>query len=49
MSLEDVNIDYQDQDATKELHVSLFNADATSKIAGVTGEVKLIFTYEIRT
>ena len=49
MSLEDVNLDYQDVDGTNELHISLYNADTTSKIAGATGEVKVDFKYEMRT
>lgn len=47
MSLEDVLLDYEDGDGTKELHVSLYNADAIAKNAGATGEVKVVFRYEL--
>ena len=48
LSLEDVNLDYDDEDGTKEIHMSLYNADATAKNAGATGETKFTFTYELR-
>ena len=41
-------IDYEDEDATYELHVALQNLSATAKNAGATGEVVLRFTYEER-
>lgn len=47
ISLEDVNIDYEDEDETKELHVSLYNADSTSKSSGASGEIRLEFIYEL--
>jgi hypothetical protein len=47
MSLEKVDLDCEDKDATNELHCSLFNASATAKNAGATGEVKLVFRYQL--
>jgi len=44
-----VVLDYEDEDASNELHVSLLNKDATSKNAGATGECVLDIYYEIRT
>jgi len=49
MDLRGLDIDYQDDDATNELHVSLQNLSATGKNAGATGEVVLEVTYEPRT
>lgn len=48
MSLEDVDLDYEDANRTNVLHVSLYNADAVAKIAGAAGAVKLVFRYEVR-
>jgi len=48
MSIEDANIDYEDEDGTNELHVSLYNADAVPKNAGVTGEISVFVKYELR-
>ncbi len=48
MSLEDVNLDYEDEDGTNELHVSLYNADATAKNAGATGEISVFVKHELR-
>jgi hypothetical protein len=49
MSLEDVNLDYEDADATNELHCSLYNASATTKRSATDGYfVKLVFRYELR-
>lgn len=48
MSIEDVNLDYEDEDGTNELHVSLYNADAVAKNAGATGEISAFFKYELR-
>jgi len=48
LELEDTPILYQDEDETNELHISLFNADATSKNAGATGEVKIWLSYDLR-
>ncbi len=47
-SIEGVNLDYEDEDETKELHVSLYNASATAKAAGAAGEVVVHFKYELR-
>lgn len=41
-------IDYEDEDATKELHVSLMNLSATAKNSGATGEVTIEIFYEPR-
>lgn len=48
MSLEGVDIDYEDEDVSNELHLSLYNASATSKNAGATGEVVVFIKYEPR-
>jgi len=48
MSIEDVNLDYEDEDETNELHVSLYNADAVPKNAGATGEISVFIKYELR-
>lgn len=38
-------IDYEDEDASNELHVALQNASAAGKNAGATGEVKIKVSY----
>lgn len=43
-----LDIDYIDDDASKELHVALQNLSSTSKTAGSDGEVVLRFIYEER-
>ena len=48
MSLESVDLDYEDEDETGELHVSLYNNDAVAKIAGAAGEVVVFTKYELR-
>lgn len=48
MAVTGLSIDYEDLDATKELHVALQNLSATAKNAGATGEVVVAFTYEER-
>lgn len=48
MSVNGLDIDLQDNDGTSELHVALQNLSAAAKIAGVGGEVVVIFTYEER-
>jgi len=48
MSVNGLDMDYQDNDGTSELHVALQNLSAAAKIAGVGGEVVVIFTYEER-
>lgn len=48
-ALTSLNIDYEDEDETSELHVSLQNLSAASKNAGATGEVTLLVAYELRT
>lgn len=40
---QDVAIDYEDLDLTKELHVVVKNLSPTAKIAGASGYVKLTF------
>ncbi len=42
----ELNFQYQDDDGSRELHVGLLNLDATSKIAGATGEVVVEVFYE---
>lgn len=48
LSLEDLGLDYEDEDLSKELHVSLYNASATAKIAGANGQVAVQIKYELR-
>lgn len=48
MSLEAVDLDYEDEDNNYELHVSLYNADAIAKNAGAIGEVVVFIKYELR-
>ena len=48
MVVTDLDMDYIDEDGTKELHVALQNLSSTSKNAGATGEVVLRFIYEER-
>jgi len=43
MELDNLDINYEDLDLTKELHVVLVNLDPTSKVAGASGEVKVEF------
>lgn len=43
-----VVLDYEDEDGTNELHISLLNKDATAKNAGATGEVVVEIFYEVR-
>lgn len=46
MDLGNLNIDYEDLDETKELHVVLVNRSPTSKSAGPDGDVKVEFLCE---
>tara|TARA_Y100000034_G_scaffold9879_1_gene10465 strand:+ start:1472 stop:1903 length:432 start_codon:yes stop_codon:yes gene_type:complete len=39
-------LDYQDEDSTNELHISLQNLSAAAKNAGATGEVVVEISYE---
>ncbi len=48
LDVRDLHVDYDDMDITKELHISLYNADPTAKNAGATGEVVVAVTYEPR-
>lgn len=43
-----LDIDYEDEDGTHKLHVSLMNLSATGKNAGATGEVAIEVYYEPR-
>lgn len=49
MDVRDVVIDYLDEDASNELHVSLMNMSGTGKTAGASGEVIIQVTYSPRT
>lgn len=44
----DLEIVYEDKDATREIHCSLQNLSGASKNAGVTGEVQLDISYSLR-
>ena len=48
LNVSDLNILYEDKDATNELHISLQNLSATDKAAGATGEVQLDIKYAPR-
>ncbi len=48
MAVNGLDLDFQDNDGTNTLHVALQNLSAAAKIAGVGGEVVVIFTYEER-
>lgn len=48
MTSEALDLEYVDEDATKELHVSLYNASPTAKIAGASGYLKIDVKYELR-
>ena len=44
----DLNIDYEDEDATNELHLALQNLSASAKTADADGEVKVKVSYKPR-
>jgi len=48
LNVSDLNILYEDEDATNELHISLQNLSPTDKAAGATGEVQLDIKYAPR-
>lgn len=48
MAVNGLDLDFQDNDGTSTLHVALQNLSAAAKIAGVGGEIVVIFTYEER-
>lgn len=48
MVVTDLDMDYIDEDGSKELHVALQNLSSTGKTAGANGEVVLRFIYEER-
>ncbi len=48
LNVTDVNLNYEDEDATNELHVSLLCRTAAGKTAGVPGEVKVKIGYKVR-
>ena len=48
LNLTGVELHYEDDDATNELHVSLLNRSAVAKIAGGAGEVKIKIGYKVR-
>jgi hypothetical protein len=48
LDMRGLELDYEDDDATKELHLSLMNLSATSKNATTTGEVVIEVYYEVR-
>lgn len=48
LSLEDLCLDYEDEDSSKELHLSLYNASPAAKNAGASGEVVVQIKYELR-
>lgn len=45
-ALSDLSINYEDKDASKELHPILENLDTTAKNAGATGEIVIEVKYE---
>ena len=48
LDVKDLDVNYVDQDGTKELHVVLKNLSPTDKNGGATGEVKIDFLCESR-
>lgn len=48
LDMRGTDIDYEDEDVSSELHVSLQNLSAAAKNAGGTGEVTLDVYYELR-
>jgi len=48
LSAEGIDIDYEDEDASQELHAALYNASAAAKTAAAAGEVRLSFNYVLR-
>lgn len=48
LDMRGLEIDYEDDDESKELHVSLMNLSASAKNAGATGEVVIEVYYEVR-
>ena len=48
LDMRGLDIDYEDEDETYELHISLMNLSATGKNAGATGEVVIEIYYEPR-
>lgn len=46
LDIRGVEIPYQDEDSTNEVHISLQNLSATAKNAGATGEVVVELAYE---
>lgn len=46
LDIRGLSIDYQDEDSTNELHISLQNLSPTAKAAGATGEVVVEVTME---
>jgi len=45
MNASDADLEYEDLDGTKELHVSLMNLSAAAKTAGAAGAVSIEFDY----
>lgn len=48
LNVTDLNLHYEDDDATNELHVSLLNRSVAAKSAGANGPVKIKIGYKIR-
>ncbi len=48
LNVSDVNLNYEDEDATNELHVSLLCLSVAGKTAGAAGEVKVKIGYKVR-
>lgn len=44
--IDGLDVPYEDQDATGELHVSLVNRSATAKSAGAAGEIVVAFVFD---
>ena len=47
--IDGLDLPYQDEDMTQELHVMLVNRSATGKNAGATGEIVIEFQFELTT
>lgn len=48
LNVTDLNLHYEDEDATNELHISLNCVTAAGKTAGAPGEVKVKIGYKVR-
>lgn len=48
LTQEDLDLDYEDTDETEKFHISLYNASATPKVAGASGNVQIEVGWHLR-